>query len=135
MARTKQTAQRVGGARKALPTKSRNGAPATGGVKKPHRFKAGTRALREIRWYQKRTDLLIPKATFARLIRQYLNQHPLRSTGDAARIEKNAILALREASEAMMVALFEDSNRCGVHAKRVTIQPKDVQLAKKLNSR
>ena len=132
MARTKQTAQRVGGARKALKTKSRNGAPATGGVKKPHRFRAGTRALREIRHYQKRTDLLLRRGPFARLIREYLNEHPLRS-GEAARIQPNAILALQEASEAMLVALFEDTNLCGIHAKRVTIQPKDIQLAKKLN--
>jgi histone H3 len=132
MARTKQTAQRVGGARKALKTKSRTGAPATGGVKKPHRFRPGTRALREIRHYQKRTDLLLRRGPFARLIREYLNEHPLRS-GEVCRIQKNALLALQEASEAMLVALFEDTNLCGIHAKRVTIQPKDIQLAKKLN--
>ena len=132
MARTKQTAQRVGGARKALKTKSRKGAPATGGVKKPHRFRAGTRALREIRHYQKRTDLLIRRRPFRRLIRQYLNEHPLGS-GEAPRIQENAILALQEASEAMLIALLEDTNLCGIHAKRVTIQPKDIQLAKKLN--
>ena len=133
MARTKQTAQRVGGARKALKTKSRKGAPATGGVKKPHRFRAGTRALREIRHYQKRTDLLLRRAPFARLIREYLNEHPLRSTGEVCRIQKNALLALQEASEAMLVALFDDTNLCGIHAKRVTIQPKDIQLVKRLN--
>jgi histone H3 len=132
MARTKQTAQRVGGARKALKAKSRNGAPATGGVKKPHRFKSGTRALREIKHYQKRTDLLIRRAPFRRLIRQYLNANPL-SSGEAPRIQENAVIALQEASEAMMIALFEDTNLCGIHGKRVTIQPKDVHLAKKLN--
>jgi histone H3 len=131
MARTKQTAQRVGGAR--LKTKSRTGAPATGGVKKPHRFRAGTRALREIRHYQKRTDLLIRRLPFARLIRQYLNEHPL-GTGEAARIQPNAILALQEASEAMLTALLEQTNLCGIHANRVTIEPKDIQLVKKLNS-
>jgi histone H3 len=127
MARTKQTAQRVGGARK-----SRKGAPATGGVKKPHRFKPGTRALREIKHYQKRTDLLIRRKPFRRLIRQYLNEHPL-GTGEAARIQENAVIALQEASEAMLVALFEDTNLCGIHAKRVTIQRKDIELAKRLN--
>jgi histone H3 len=130
MARTKQTAQRVGGAR--LKTKSRTGAPATGGVKKPHRFRAGTRALREIRHYQKRTDLLIRRASFARLIREYLNAHPMRS-GKAARIQPNAILALQEISEALTIGLFEDTQLCSVHAKRVTIQRKDIELAKKLN--
>jgi histone H3 len=132
MARTKQTAQRVGGARKALKTKSRKGAPATGGVKKPHRFRAGNRALREIKFYQKGTGHLIRRRPFARLIREYLNEHTLRS-GEVCRIQENALLALHEASEAMLVALFEDTSLCGIHAKRVTIQPKDVQLAKKLN--
>jgi histone H3 len=132
MARTKQTAQRVGGARKALPTKSRKGAPATGGVKKPHRWRAGTRALREIRRFQKSTDLLIPRGPFARLIREYLNEHPLRS-GEVCRIQKNALLALQEAAEARLVSLFERTNLCGIHAKRVTIQRKDVALAEKLD--
>jgi histone H3 len=132
MARSKQTAQRVGGSRKALKTKSRTGAPATGGVKKPHRFRAGTRALREIKWLQKRTDLLIRRRPFARLIRELLNEHPLGS-GQAARIQPNALLALQEASEAMLIALCEDTNLCAIHGKRVTIQPKDIQLAKKLN--
>jgi histone H3/H4 len=122
MARTKQTTQRG------------KGAPATGGVKKPHHWRAGTVALREIRRFQKSTDLLIPRGPFARLIREYLAEHTLPS-GEACRITGNALLALQEAAEAILVALFEDTQLCGVHAKRVTIMLKDMLLAKRLNSR
>ncbi len=122
MARTKQT------------TQMGKGAPATGGVKKPHRWRAGTSALREIRRFQKSTDLLIPRRPFARLIREFLSEHPL-SSGEVPRINGNALLALHEAAEAMIVALYEDTQLCSIHAKRVTIQPKDVKLAKRLNSR
>ncbi len=122
MARTKQTPQRG------------KGAAATGGVKKPHRWRAGTAALREIRRFQKSTDLLIPRGTFARLIREYLAEHTLPS-GEACRITGNALLALQEAAEAILVALFEDTQLCSVHAKRVTVMAKDMLLAKRLNSR
>ncbi|CAH3149165.1 unnamed protein product [Pocillopora meandrina] len=96
MARTKQTARKSTGGkapRKQLATKAaRKSAPATGGVKKPHRYRPGTVALREIRRYQKST----------------------------------------EASEAYLVGLFEDTNLCAIHAKRVTIMPKDIQLARRI---
>ncbi|OWK13171.1 hypothetical protein Celaphus_00014536 [Cervus elaphus hippelaphus] len=68
MARTKQTARKSTGGkapRKQLATKAaRKSAPATGGVKKPHRYRPGTVALREIRRYQKSTELLIRKLPF-----------------------------------------------------------------------
>ncbi|KHJ88043.1 histone H3 family protein [Oesophagostomum dentatum] len=71
MARTKQTARKSTGGkapRKQLATKAaRKSAPATGGVKKPHRYRPGTVALREIRRYQKSTELLIRKLPFQRL--------------------------------------------------------------------
>ncbi|XP_035390674.1 histone H3, embryonic isoform X2 [Electrophorus electricus] len=101
MARTKQTARKSTGGkapRKQLATKAaRKSAPATGGVKKPHRYRPGTVALREIRRYQKSTELLIRKLPFQRL-----------------------------------VGLFEDTNLCAIHAKRVTIMPKDIQLARRI---
>ncbi|GMI39256.1 hypothetical protein TeGR_g13426 [Tetraparma gracilis] len=96
MARTKQTARKSTGGkapRKQLATKAaRKSAPATGGVKKPHRcdFK---------------TDL---------------------------RFQGSAVLALQEAAEAYLVGLFEDTNLCAIHAKRVTIMPKDIQLARRI---
>ena len=76
MARTKQTARKSTGGkapRKRLATKAaRRSAPATGGIKKPHRYRPGTVALREIRRYQKSTDLLIRKLPFQHLAREVL---------------------------------------------------------------
>ena len=128
MACTKQTARKSTGGkapRKALATKAaRKSAPATGGVKKPHRYQPGTVALREIRRYQKSTDLLIRKLPFSRLVRE------ISQKGKVARFQSTAILALQEASEAYLVGLAEDTNLCAIHARRVTIMPKDIQLAR-----
>ena len=79
MARTKQTARKSTGGkapRKQLATKAaRKSAPATGGVKKPHRYRPGTVALREIRRYQKSTELLVRKLPFQRLVREIAQVH------------------------------------------------------------
>merc|ERR1712098_688004 len=91
----------------------------TGGVKKPHRYKPGTVALREIRRYQKSTELLIRKLPFQRLVREIAQD----SKSDL-RFQSSAVMALQEASEAYLVGLFEDTNLCAIHAKRVTIMPK-----------
>ena len=90
MARTKQTA--------------RKSAPNTGGVKKPHRYRPGTVALREIRRYQKGTELLIRKAPFQRLIREIAQDFK-----SDLRFQSTAVLALQEAAEAYLVGLFEVS--------------------------
>jgi histone H3 len=131
MARTKQTAKKSAGGkapRKQLATKSaRKTAPPTGGVKKPHRYRPGTIALREIRRYQKSTDLLIRKLPFQRLVREIA----MSVRGDV-RFSPASLLALQEASEAYLVGLFEDTNLCALHAKRVTIMPKDIQLARRI---
>ena len=131
MARTKQTARKstAGKApRKQLATKAaRKSAPSTAGVKKPHRYRPGTVALREIRRYQKSTDLLIRKAPFQRLCRELSQKH----RGDF-RFQASAIGALQESSEAYNIGLFEDTNLCTIHAKRVTIMPKDIQLARRI---
>lgn len=89
------------------------------GVKKPHRYKPGTVALREIRRYQKTTDLLIRKLPFQRLVREIAQD--FRS---GLRFQSSAIGALQEAVEAYLVSLFEDTNLCALHAKRVTIRKK-----------
>ena len=132
MARTKQTARKSTGGkapRKQLATKAaRKSAPTAGGVKKPHRYRPGTVALREIRRYQKSTDLLIRKAPFQRLVREIASDFK----PDDKRFQSTAILALQEASEAYLVGLFEDTNLCAIHAKRVTIMPKDIQLARRI---
>ena len=120
-------------ARKALPTTNpkRKSAPATGGVKKPHRYRPGTVALREIKKFQKSTDLLLRKLPFARLVKEISADFPLPG-GKLARWNPEAILALQNAIEAYLVGVNEDSNLCAIHAKRVTIMPKDMQLARRI---
>ena len=131
MARTKQTARKSTGGkapRKSLAVKAaRKAAPTSGGVKKPRRYRPGTVALREIRRYQKSTDLLIRKLPFQRLVKEIAQdfKRDLRYQG-------SALLALQETAEAYLVSLFEDTNLCAIHAKRVTIMPKDVQLARRI---
>ncbi|CAG8449204.1 17965_t:CDS:2 [Rhizophagus irregularis] len=112
MARTKQTARKSTGGkapRKQLATKAaRKSAPAAGGVKKS-------------------TELLIRKLPFQRLVREIAQDFKT-----DLRFQSSAIGALQEAAEAYLVALFEDTNLAAIHAKRVTIQPKDIQLARRL---
>ena len=131
MARTKQTARKSLGAkapRGNLATKAaRKSQPATGGIKKPHRYRPGTIALREIRRYQKSTELLIRKLPFQRLVREITQDYKT-----DIRFQGSALLALQESAEAYLVGLFEDANLCAIHAKRVTIQPKDMQLARRI---
>jgi len=132
MARTKQTARKSTAQkvpRKQLVAQkiARKSAPVTTGVKKPHRFKPGTVALREIRKYQKSTDLLIRKLPFQRLVREIAHEFK-----QELRFQSSAVLALQEAAEAYLVSLFEDTNLCAIHAKRVTIMTRDIQLAKRI---
>ncbi|XP_002452319.2 histone H3.3 [Sorghum bicolor] len=126
-----QTARKSTGGkapRKQLATKAaRKSAPTTGGVKKPHRYRPGTVALREIRKYQKSTELLIRKLPFQRLVREIAQDFKT-----DLRFQSHAVLALQEAAEAYLVGLFEDTNLCAIHAKRVTIMPKDIQLARRI---
>jgi histone H3 len=99
----------------------------TQAVKKQHRFRPGTVALREIRRYQKSTALLIRKLPFQRLVREMAQDQDIRVN---LRFQSTALAALQEASEAYLAGLFEDTNLCAIHAKRVTILPKDMQLAR-----
>ncbi|KAL8109148.1 hypothetical protein AgCh_025293 [Apium graveolens] len=96
-------------------------APTTGAYRKPHRYRPGIVALREIRKYQKTTELLILKLPFQRLVREI-----------AQGIKSHAVLALQEASEAYLVGIFHDANLCSIYVKRVTIMPKDIQLARRI---
>lgn len=88
----------------------------------------GQKALKEIRFYQKSTDLLIRRLPFARLVREI----QLGMTRTPFRWQGTALLAMQEAAEAHLVGLFEDCNYCAIHAKRVTIMPKDMQLARRI---
>eukprot|EP01115_Flamella_aegyptia_P004203 TRINITY_DN1836_c0_g1_i5.p1 TRINITY_DN1836_c0_g1~~TRINITY_DN1836_c0_g1_i5.p1 ORF type:complete len:136 (+),score=44.71 TRINITY_DN1836_c0_g1_i5:51-458(+) len=130
MARTKQTARKSSGGkapRKSVASKAARKSTSSGGMKKPHRFRPGTVALREIRKYQKTTELLIRKLPFQRLVREIAQDYK-----SDLRFQSASIAALQEASEAYLVGLFEDTNLCAIHAKRVTIMPKDIQLARRI---
>ena len=131
MARTKQTARKSTGGkapRKQLASKAaRKATPATEGAKKSRRYRPGTVALREIRRYQKSTDLLIKKAPFQRLVREVAQDYKA-----DLRFQSSAVMAMQEASEAYLVGVFEDTNLCAIHARRVTIMPKDMQLARRI---
>ncbi len=135
MARTKQTARRSTGGkalRKQLATKAaRRSAHASGGVKKPHHNRPDTIALHEICRYQKSTDLLIRKVPFqclAREVLQDLNKPGSYPRFTVERFQATSLLAIQESVEAFSVGLFEDINLCAIHARRVTIMPKDMQL-------
>ena len=91
------------------------------------RYRAGSAALKEIRRFQKSTELLIHKFPFQRLVREISQQ-----LKPDLRFQSPAIMALQEASEAYLVGLFEDTNLCAIHAKRVTIMPRDMCLARRI---
>ncbi|CAJ0895672.1 5932_t:CDS:2 [Entrophospora sp. SA101] len=132
MARTQPQAKRRPAAVKKLPRqitpstsshvaiKTRPGDPIR--PSKPRRYKPGTVALREIRQYQRTTNLLLRKLPFSRV--------PDSQVG--FRWQSTAILALQEATEAFLIHLFEDANLCAIHAKRITLMQKDIQLARRI---
>jgi histone H3 len=134
MARTKQTPVKGGIATRstselAKKFAKKNSTPKVGGIKKPRRYRPGVKALREIRKMQKSTTPCIPFAPFTRFIKE-INQelHPK----NQYRYQESAIQSMREAAESYCVSLFEDANRCAIHAKRVTITPKDIALARRI---
>ncbi|XP_058980835.1 histone H3-like [Musca domestica] len=114
MARTKQTARKSTGGkapREQLATKA---------------ARPGIVALREIRRYQKSTELLIRKLPLQRLVRKIAQDFKI-----DLRFQSSAVIALQEASEAYLVGLFEDTYLCAIYAKRVTIMSKDIQLVRR----
>ncbi|CAH8250848.1 unnamed protein product [Arabidopsis lyrata] len=106
--------------------------PATGGRNKPYRYKPGTVALREIRHFQKQTNLLIPAASFIRQVRSIT--HAL-APPQINRWTAEALVALQEAAEDYLVGLFSDSMLCAIHARRVTLMRKDFELARRLGGK
>jgi len=141
MARTKQTARvSTGGKCPRRLLVSKDGRSGLGALVAPgkqgpfikpkspkRRYRPGTQALREIRKYQKSTELLIPKQSFMKLVREIAQDFKT-----DLRFQSHAIMALHEAGEAYLTSLFEDTNLCAIHAKRVTIMPKDIQLARRI---
>jgi histone H3 len=136
MARTKQTARKSTGGkapRKQLETKAARKAPApavAGSAKKPHRYRAVSTAMREIRRYQKTTELLIRKQPFQRLVRSVCQEFK-----PDCRFQGSALASLQEATEAYIIGLFEDAHDCAIHGRRVTVMPRDLELAKKIRGR
>ena len=125
MARTKQTPVKRNDGVGALDKSSDPDQPMS--RRKPPRYRPGTVALREIRKFQKSTELLIRKRPFQRLVCKIAqNFRP------QLRFQSTAIIALQEATEAYLVGLFQDTNLCALHAKRATIRVQDMQLARRI---
>ncbi|KAF9569291.1 histone-fold-containing protein [Agrocybe pediades] len=130
--KAKPTARKSTGGRP--PPPRRSVASGVDGAKK-RRFRPGTVALREIRKYQKSTDLLLQKLPFSRIVREITMEMTTDTNfKDSANLrwQSSALLALQEATEAYLVHLFEDANLCAIHAKRVTIMTRDIQLARRI---
>ena len=110
--------------------------PLLEGIKKPHQYRPGMVALREIRRYQKSTECLIKRSLFQKLIREISKEYRVCPDGPGTpsiqvRFQSTAIAALQEAAENFIVGLFEHVNLLAVHAKRVTVMPRDIRLALK----
>lgn len=134
MPKAKNTASKMSSKSKAVKKMSKKTAPASGGVKSQKdgekrkiRFRPGTVALREIKRYQKTTAMLLPRAPFQRLVRSICG-----TIDSDLRFQAQALMALQESSEAYLVGIFEDANLCAIHANRVTIMKKDMDLARRI---
>lgn len=134
MSRQKQVARHVDGAVKASKVaraaSAKKAVPMQAGVKKPHRFRPGTVALREIRKIQKSTELLIRRLPFQRLVREIAQDFKT-----DLRFQSTALDALQEAAEAFLVGVFEDANLCAIHAHRQTLMAQDIALAERIRGR
>ena len=120
MTRTKHNSSSITGDGKTHRKQSR-----TGRIRKTRKFRPGTVALREIRRYQKSTELLIRKIPFQRLVREVVRSlYPTENY----RFQSVALLALQEASEELLVRMFTQVNDLAIHGKRITIQPKDIHI-------
>ena len=100
--------------------------------RKPHRFRPGTVALREIRRLQKSTDLLIRKVPFQRVVKEIADDFKRNTPGDPPRWQAVAMLATQVQAEHYVTYLFEDAHHATFHRKAVTIMPKDMQFARRL---
>ena len=124
MTRTKQNSSTITG-----DNKTRKKQSLTGSIRKTRKYRPGTVALREIRRYQKSTELLIRKFPFQRLVREVVRSlYPIENY----RFQSVALLALQEASEEFLVRMFTQVNDLAIHGKRVTIQPKDIHIWRRL---
>ena len=130
MARVKQTARKsVGGKAPRAIAAQKTPLVSTSALRVKRRYRPGTRALMEIRKYQKSGDALLLRAPFQRLVRETIERV---MPEKQLRLQSTALEALREASEAYLVGLFADTNLCALHAGRVTIEAKDMRLARRI---
>uniref|UniRef100_K1QHG8 Histone H3.1 n=1 Tax=Magallana gigas TaxID=29159 RepID=K1QHG8_MAGGI len=102
----------------------------TGGIKEPRNWRPSSSALLEIRRYQRTTNLLIPKLSFQRIVKSLTNER-----FEGIRFQTSALHALQEACEDFIVNVLADTNLCALHGKRVTILPKDMQLALRISGK
>lgn len=132
MARTKQTETKkyapAGGKKSVSGKKKKQDTTSGGGVSKKRRWRPGTAALREIRRYQKSTELLIRKLPFQRIVREIAQE-----LKPDCRFQTEALAALQEGAETFLTEHFDDTNLAALHAKRVTIMPGDQRLALRLS--
>nr|AKA94138.1 centromere-specific variant of histone H3 [Vicia peregrina]AKO62853.1 centromere-specific histone H3-2 [Vicia peregrina] len=96
--------------------------------RKKRRNKPGTVVLHEIRKWQKAVKLIIPYAPFVRLVREITNQ----VSSLVTRWTPGALISLQEAAEDCLVRMFEAGWLCALHAKRVTLMKKDIELTRRL---
>lgn len=132
MSRIKRAPRKITGGkappRKQLATKAvKMSTSVTRGVMKPHHYTPGTNALLEIKRYQKSTKFLIRKLQFQRLVREIAQDYK-----EDMRFHCSAIIEMQNVCESYLVGLFKDTVLCAIHAKRVTVIPKDLQLARRL---
>jgi histone H3 len=129
MTRTKHTARKSTGGKtvRKIVTPSPLSQSSQSTPRKKRRYRPGTLALREIRHFQTTTMHLIRHLPFQRLVRQIAHEF-----NNSLRFQRSAMEALQEASEAFLVGMFEDANLCAIHARRVTIMPKDLQLVRRI---
>lgn len=127
MARVKQLEIKNGGKRPAKTVFKNSSKQVTSSLSQGRpKFSPGAIALREIRKYQKTSDLLIRKRPFQRLVRQLV------SFNTEQRFQSAALVIFQEAAENFLTCLLEDAYRCAVHAKRVTLLPRDIILIYKI---
>ena len=126
MTRTKLTTRKLVGDGKNVYYRK----PPQGRVRRKRRFRPGTVALREIRKYQKSTELLIRKLPFQRLVREIVYQ----MKGNDWRFQSTALLALQESAEDFLVNMFEQCNQIAIHGRRTTVMNKDIQLWDRLHN-
>jgi len=132
MARTKHTARRSTGPKAPAGLARADARLATKAGSKAavkRRYRPGAVALRDIRKFQRSGELLISKLPFQRLVREVAQEY-----ANTLRFQASAVLALQEAAEAYLVGLFKNAQMCAVHAKRVTVMEKDIQLARRIRS-